>query len=406
VKSVLAFGEALIDLLQEPDRPGLYRRHAGGAPANVAVGVARLGGHGALMGMLGHDSFGDFLAGELRRYGVDGSWLHRTAAAPTALAVVSLDAQGERSFSFYRPPAADLLITPQLVDPAAFADAPCLHLCSNSLTHEPARGATLRALELAHLHGCLVSLDINWRPGLWPAGTQARSLLTPLLHQAHVLKFSAEEWDWLDAGGNLARHCFGGKAELLVVTDGPNPVRTLTRHGAATHAVPSCAAVDTTAAGDAFVAGLLYRLCAQDLGPAQLAQRLRDGAWLAQQVAFAARCGARACMSYGAFAALPALAEVSEADALAAHALGFDIIGTTLSGYTGGPVPEEPDYELIARLAAQVPRVMAEGRIHTPRHVAEARLRGAWAVTVGTAITRTELITQWFARAMGAGAAP
>lgn len=95
-----------------------------------------------------------------------------------------------------------------------------------------------------------------------------------------------------------------------------------------------------------------------------------------------------------------------EADALAAHALGFDIIGTTLSGYTGGPVPEEPDYELIARLAAQVPRVMAEGRIHTPRHVAEARRRGAWAVTVGTAITRTELITQWFARAMGAGAAP
>jgi len=95
-----------------------------------------------------------------------------------------------------------------------------------------------------------------------------------------------------------------------------------------------------------------------------------------------------------------------EEDALAAHALGFDIIGTTLSGYTGGPVPEEPDYELIARLAAQVPRVMAEGRIHTPRHVAEARLRGAWAVTVGTAITRTELITQWFARAMGAGAAP
>lgn len=95
-----------------------------------------------------------------------------------------------------------------------------------------------------------------------------------------------------------------------------------------------------------------------------------------------------------------------EADADAAHALGFDIIGTTLSGYTGGPVPEEPDYELISRLAARMPRVMAEGRIHTPRHVAEARRRGAWAVTVGTAITRTELITQWFARAMASGAAP
>jgi len=311
MKPVLAFGEALIDLLQDPREPGLYRRHAGGAPANVAVGVARLGGQAALMGMLGCDAFGEFLADELRRYGVDGRWLQRTREAPTALAVVSLDARGERSFGFYRPPAADLLMTADLVDPAAFADAPCLHLCSNSLTHEPARGATLRALELAHRHGCLVSIDVNWRPGLWPAGVDARAVLLPLLREAHVLKFSAEEWEWLDGGGDgLARHCFGGRAELLVVTDGPNPVRTMSRHGAGTHAVPSCAAVDTTAAGDAFVAGLLHRLCAHDVGPDQLARALADPAWLGAQVAFAARCGARACMAYGAFAALPSLAEV------------------------------------------------------------------------------------------------
>jgi N-acylglucosamine-6-phosphate 2-epimerase len=87
-------------------------------------------------------------------------------------------------------------------------------------------------------------------------------------------------------------------------------------------------------------------------------------------------------------------------DALAAHRLGFDIVGTTLSGYTGGPIPAEPDYALIARLAATLPRVMAEGRIHKPVQVVEARKQGAWAVTVGTAITRTELVTQWFAEAM------
>lgn len=77
--------------------------------------------------------------------------------------------------------------------------------------------------------------------------------------------------------------------------------------------------------------------------------------------------------------------------------LGFDIVGTTLSGYTGGPVPAEPDWPLLEQLAAQHPRVMAEGRIHTPAHVREALALGAWAVTVGTAITRTELVTQWFA---------
>ena len=96
-----------------------------------------------------------------------------------------------------------------------------------------------------------------------------------------------------------------------------------------------------------------------------------------------------------------AMADCScEADAAAAHALGFDIIGTTLSGYTGGDVPPEPDYAMVTRVAAFAPRVMAEGRIHTPQQVRQARAAGAWAVTVGTAITRTELVTQWFAEAM------
>ena len=96
----------------------------------------------------------------------------------------------------------------------------------------------------------------------------------------------------------------------------------------------------------------------------------------------------------------------SEEDALAAHAMGFDIIGTTMSGYTGGPIPAEPDYALIEKLAARVPRVMAEGRIHMPQQVTRAREAGAWAVTVGTAITRTELVTQWFAEAMSPALGP
>lgn len=82
--------------------------------------------------------------------------------------------------------------------------------------------------------------------------------------------------------------------------------------------------------------------------------------------------------------------------------LGFDIIGTTLSGYTGGPVPTDPDWTLLQQLAAEHPRVMAEGRIHTPAQVREALALGAWAVTVGTAITRTELVTQWFANGQAA----
>lgn len=96
-----------------------------------------------------------------------------------------------------------------------------------------------------------------------------------------------------------------------------------------------------------------------------------------------------------------AMADCANAEeAMTAHEMGFDIIGTTLSGYTGGEIPAEPDYNLLSLLHTRVPRVMAEGRFNTPAQVTEARRRGAWAVTVGTAITRTEVVTGWFAEAM------
>lgn len=90
-------------------------------------------------------------------------------------------------------------------------------------------------------------------------------------------------------------------------------------------------------------------------------------------------------------------------DALAAAELGFEIIGTTLSGYTGGETPKEPDYELLATLAARLPRVMAEGRYNFPEQAARAAELGAWAVTVGTAITRTESVASWFSSALDRG---
>lgn len=96
-----------------------------------------------------------------------------------------------------------------------------------------------------------------------------------------------------------------------------------------------------------------------------------------------------------------AMADCSDArDAEQAYLAGADIIGSTLSGYTGGPVPTAPDFEFLAHLTSRYPRVMAEGRYNTPESIAKARNLGAWAVTVGTAITRTEIVTQWFADAL------
>ena len=102
----------------------------------------------------------------------------------------------------------------------------------------------------------------------------------------------------------------------------------------------------------------------------------------------------------GSFGAL-SMADCSNvAEALAAHRLGFDIVGTTLSGYVSGDIPNEPDLEFIRTISAHIPRVMAEGRFNTPAQAAAAIEAGAWAVTVGTAITRTEVLTGWFADAL------
>ena len=125
-RDIVCFGEALIDFLStdgEAGAPRAFIQHAGGAPANASVAVARLGGRAQFVGMLGADMFGDFLRRSLEQAGVGIRYVRCTSEAKTALAFVSLDEQGERSFSFYRPPAADLLFRATDFDPDCFANA-------------------------------------------------------------------------------------------------------------------------------------------------------------------------------------------------------------------------------------------------------------------------------------------
>ncbi|MDE3071970.1 MAG: carbohydrate kinase, partial [Pseudomonadota bacterium] len=178
MRSVLCFGEALIDFHAEGRDPYGYPRafvpFAGGAPANVAVAVAKLGGAARFAGMLGTDLFGDLLLDSLRRAGVDTRDVARTGEANTALAFVALDAHGERSFSFYRPPSADLLFRPGHFRADAFADTAVFHVCSNSMTEPLAAETTREGMRRARAAGALVSFDLNLRPALWPRDADAR----------------------------------------------------------------------------------------------------------------------------------------------------------------------------------------------------------------------------------------
>jgi fructokinase len=314
--AITCFGEALIDFLAEPvrgDEPRRFTEHAGGAPANVAVGVARLGGDARFIGMLSRDMFGDALLAQFTRHGVDLSHARRTSEARTALAFVSLSPDGERSFNFYRPPAADLLFRAEDLDPAAFAQLAAFHACSNSLTEAGIAGATLHGMRLATDAGALVSFDVNLRPALWPPGVDPLPQVWQALACPHLVKVSREEFECLarrDGADAVIARLFAQATQLLLVTDGAAPIRWWTRDVSGAAPTFAVAAIDTTAAGDAFVAGLLQGLVARGIVARTLAAAFDDAAVRDALLREAAACGALATTRFGAFAAMPTRADL------------------------------------------------------------------------------------------------
>src|SRR2546421_9773739 len=169
---VVTCGELLIDFVATEvgvtlAQASQFQKAPGGAPANVAVGIARLGHRVGFMGQVGDDEFGHFLADTLSRNAVDIGGLRFSTQARTALAFVSLLAHGERDFMFYRHPSADMLWRCEDVDPAYLASARIFHYGSISLIHEASRNATFTALDYAKHNGAVISYDPNLRLPLW-----------------------------------------------------------------------------------------------------------------------------------------------------------------------------------------------------------------------------------------------
>ncbi|MDG2524288.1 carbohydrate kinase [Stenotrophomonas sp. HITSZ_GD] len=321
MSKIVCFGEALIDMLAapraDPQAPRAFLQFAGGAPANVAVAAARLGADSHFAGMLGQDMFGDFLHDSFVEAGVATDCIVRTHAAKTALAFVALDAHGERSFSFYRPPAADLLFGEADFAEACFAGTGAFHVCSNSMTEPAIAATTLAGMRRAASAGALVSMDLNLRPALWPLGVDPLPTLWEALCLADLVKLSREELAYLaaplGAEGEAAvrERLFAGRARLLVVTDGGGPLRWYAAH--AQGEVPGFEVTvrDTTAAGDAFVAGLLVHIGVRGGHGAGFGAFVADRDAIEAAVRYGAAVGALAVTRHGAFAAMPSAEEVS-----------------------------------------------------------------------------------------------
>jgi fructokinase len=263
---VVSFGEVLWDLFEVG--PDTFRRAPGGAPANLAFALARLGRRASIVGAVSRDAFGDDLVARLRTSGVDVSSIVRLPNR-TGLAFVRRDARGEPSFLFYRHDTADMVLGPSHLRPAMLR-ARFAACGTSTLVREPLASATRRFVDLAERAGAGLVVDLNVRAHLWPSARAMRAAAAELAGRAALVKASRADLDALGGDCFLRRHARGA---TWVLSAGAGAARAVGAHGSV--AVPALRAkcVDATGAGDAFLAGVLAVLAARGAAPGSSAWR-------------------------------------------------------------------------------------------------------------------------------------
>lgn len=314
---IITLGELLIDMTQDgtdEQGNGRFTAYPGGAPANVSVAAARLGADTGFIGKVGDDSFGRSLAETLRKEGVNTDGLFVSDSVPTTMAIVSVDASGEREFSFYRNPGADTQLTTEEAVAVIENDLPLiLHAGSLSMTTSPSREACEEALRFAKERGVIISYDPNYRAALWDTEENAVAMMKKLLPLADILKVSDEEMLMLTGTedfeeGSLVLSGYGPR--LVLVTLGSQGV--FVRYGEYAEVVPGfrVKVADTNGAGDTFLGAMLAQIAARGEGADLLcglnAETLRD------YLTYANKAASLTCSRHGAIPAMPTAEEMGK----------------------------------------------------------------------------------------------
>ena len=264
---VAALGELLIDFTQNGrSEQGnlIFEANPGGAPANVLAMLRKLGHSCVFLGKVGADAFGDLLEDTLRSADIDSRGLRRDKAVHTTLAVVQTFENGDRDFSFYRKPGADVNLYADELDEDALRSCRIFHFGSLSLTDEPVRSATHRAIELAKANGAIISYDPNLRRPLWESDEQAKEQIAWGLAQCDVLKIADNEIEYLfdttdfDKGAALLQAQYPN-LRLINITAGANG--SYSYYGDKRAYEAGCklgGVIETTGAGDTFCASVLH----------------------------------------------------------------------------------------------------------------------------------------------------
>ncbi len=312
---ILTTGELLIDFspVQIEGYPNALCPNPGGAPANVAVQVSRLGISAGFIGKVGQDDFGVTLRECLKENHVSTCGLVTDPNFRTTLAFVQLDKHGDRSFTFYRNPGADTQLRPEEIAQNEVESCTFLHFGSLSLTTEPSRSTTLDLIEKARKMGKLISYDPNWRPPLWPSEEVGIAGMKLGLSLCDILKLSSEELVLLTGVNSLcqgieALHQMG--AALVVVTLGPDGCAFSNGNGVIHQPTYDIPVVDTTGSGDSFWGAFLSRLY---LGGYTTREKLRslDNETLTEYCRFANGAGSICAANPGGIPALKDEAEIS-----------------------------------------------------------------------------------------------
>lgn len=310
---VVCFGDLLMDFV--PMQSGLefadlptFQPVPGGAAANVAAGLAKLGKKSGFLGKVGDEPFGDVLIDTLKREGVETGSIRQDARARTALAFVTLTKDGERDFMFYRHPSADMLFHPDDVDLEAIDQAGIFHFDSISLASPQPRETALFSADHAKAGGKLISYDVNLRLPLWESAAEAKDGIIDGLQRADVVKLSDEELDFLTgstAPEGVRKHLWHDGLRLVVLSLGKEGCLAMTPRSDLT--VPSfdVDVVDTTGAGDGFVSGLLSGIVDNDAV-------LEDDAALTDLCRMANAVGALTTTARGAIPSLPTRRQVEK----------------------------------------------------------------------------------------------
>ena len=311
---VVAVGELLIDFAPNSVNDAGYPTLAanpGGAPGNFLAALNRYGCKTAMIGKVGDDLFGRLLIKTLQSAGIETKNVLSDPDVFTTLAFVSLDANGNRDFSFARKPGADTCLKPGDIDESLIADSRVFHFGTLSLTDEPAASATRRAVELAKQHGLLISVDPNLRKPLWKSEEDAKAAIEWSLSQADIVKISDEEIEWLwglspEAGAEKLLREYG--VSLVYATLGPKGCYAATRNCHVTvHSPSGIHVVDTTGAGDIFGGSAMSRFLKCGKAPADLTEDE-----LKAIVSFACTAASLSTQKHGGITSVPSLEEVEQ----------------------------------------------------------------------------------------------